>query len=534
MELVQDLTKRERIFYANTPMPADSLLSFHLPNVPDEKKLTTYLSIMTKQHQELVPLRKEVTSYRLEHEKIKKERDEWKEKYNKVKEELQKTKKENNTLRQEIEKLTKTNSRYQVALFDHGNFNHSAQSKKKKGGQAGHSDTNREQQEEYASFKHKRIFAKTCGKCGCLLKRAKSIRRKILLDIVINPETVKLIIESERQWCRKCHKEVSAKDAQTLPFTEYGMNTFMLTMLLRFKAHASFSNIAVVMTISHGLKLSKSDVSNLLKAGAGFLGKRYENLKQAVRAGAVMYNDETGWLVHGQKVWMWIMATNDKKQIDGAGITVYVAAESRGKGIFADMYGNSKAYAMHDGYKGYESVTGKDNTLYCWAHVLRFCFEETVIEKKPTTIACHIRDTLVDLYQTIRNNPEWTKEKKEETLRLGIDSLLAIQSDDQTVQNIQYRVRTQRGGLILALLVTEDGTNNLSERELRNMAIKRSISNGSDTYQGMQTTAVIGSVLQTLHRNKKLPFLSTLKTYLSEGIQEKYPQYIHTAYSDEQ
>src|SRR6266568_1601594 len=68
---------------------------------------------------------------------------------------------------------------------------------------------------------------------------------------------------------------------------------------------------------------------------------------------------------------------------------------------------------------------------------------------------------------------------------------------------------------------------------LRSMTIKRSISNGSDTYQGMETTAIIGSVMQTLHRDKKLPFLSTLKIYLSEGIQEKYHQYMHIPYCDD-
>lgn len=444
--------------------------------------------------------------------------------------------KEEERLKKEIGKLTKTNNRYQVSLFDHGNFTHpDKKDKKSKGGQRGHADTNREKHEDYNSYTHKRVFAKTCGKCGCFLKRVNATRKKILLDIVINPKIVKMIVESERQWCGNCQKEVSAKDAQALPFSEYGINTFMLSMLLRFKAHASFANIATVIALSHGLTLSKSDISNLLKTGAGFLGKRYKELKEAVREGSVMYNDETGWLVHGQKAWMWIMATNDKKQADEtieSGISVYVAAESRGKGIFEQMYGASKAISMHDGYSSYESVTGSKKAAYCWTHVLRFAFEETIKLPKDH-LACRIRDRLVDLYQTIRRNSQWTKEQKEEMLRAELDSLLTIQSTDETVNNVLYRVTTQKEGLILALLITEDGTNNLSERELRNMAIKRTISNGSDTYKGMETTAVIGSVLQTLHRNKELAFFPTLKTYLSEGIQEKHKQHMHTPFYDD-
>jgi hypothetical protein len=500
-------------------------------------------TIIAKLRAETILLRKETLGAKGKIQQLEKDIERWKQKITtlrigneKLRQERDRLKKEEERLKKEIEKLTKTNNRYQVSLFDHGNFHHpDKKDKKPKGGQIGHKDTNREKHEDYASYGHKRVFAKTCGKCGCSLKRAKGIRQKILLDIVINPEIVKLIIESERQWCGSCQKEVSARDPQTLPFTEYGMNTFMLSMVLRFKAHASFANIATVMTISHGLVLAKSDVASLLKKGAGFLEKRYEELKEAVRKGEVMYNDETGWLVHGQKAWMWIMATSDKKQADGAiasGITVYVAAESRGKGIFKDMYGNSQSYSMHDGYAGYESITGKEKTVYCWTHVLRFAYEETVAQKQPTTLACQIRDRLVNLYQLIRQNRQWTKEQKEKVLREELARLIAITSPDQTVHNILHRITTQKEGLILALLVTEDGTNNLSERELRNMAIKRSISNGSDTYKGMETTAILGSVLQTLHRNKKLPFLPTLQTYVAEGIQEKYQQYIHIPYVD--
>ncbi len=432
--------------------------------------------------------------------------------------------KENGDLKQEIEKISKASNRYQIALFDSGNFKHKEdQEKKEKGGQAGHADTNRETTEDYTSFKKKRIYAKTCGNCSSPLQRVLTTQQKILLDIVINPEIIKMIILSERQWCGKCRKAVIAKDPQTLPFTEYGINTFMMTMILRFSCHSSMGNISKVLSVGYGLELSKSDVASLLAQGARFLGKQYEVLKKAVRDGKVMYNDETGWLVHGQKAWMWIMSNEE--------VTVYVAAESRGKGIFEQMYGNSCALSMHDGYSSYESVTGKENTAYCWAHVLRFVYEETFKLKKDH-LACQIRDRLVDLYQLIRLHTEWVRQQKEQALRTELDSIMSMESLDQTVANILHRVRTQKEGLILALLETPDGTNNLAERELRNMSIKRTISNGSDTHKGMENTAIIGSVLQTLSRNKEDPFIPTLKTYLQTGIQEKYQQYIHTAYSD--
>ena len=128
--------------------------------------------------------------------------------------------KEQERLKQEIEKISKTNNRYQIALFDHGNFKHKEEEdsdKKKKGGQKGHADTNREKTEDYSSFKRKRAYAKTCGNCNSSLARAFCTKQKILFDIVINPEIIKMIILSERQWCGTCKKEVLVKDQQSLP-----------------------------------------------------------------------------------------------------------------------------------------------------------------------------------------------------------------------------------------------------------------------------------------------------------------------------
>lgn len=181
---------------------------------------------------------------------------------------------------------------------------------------------------------------------------------------------------------------------------------------------------------------------------------------------------------------------------------------------------------MHDGYACYEGITGTDKCLYCWSHVLRFSYEECV-KLEEGHPAIQIRDRLVDLYQTIRKHPEYTKEEKETILRTELDALLAITSEDQTVRAIQHRIETQKEGLILALLLTVDGTNNLGEREFRQLAIKRSVSYGSDTYGGMETTAIIASIVQTIFRDKTKSFFSTLSLYLKEGIQKKDSRYKH-------
>lgn len=89
---------------------------------------------------------------------------------------------ENEQLKREREQSDKTKKRYQVALFDHGNFRHpQTATKKKKGGQAGHADTNRECHQPSHPLETQRLFVRHCGSCGQALARVKATRRKVFV-----------------------------------------------------------------------------------------------------------------------------------------------------------------------------------------------------------------------------------------------------------------------------------------------------------------------------------------------------------------
>lgn len=507
--------------------------SFNYPNyvIGDKEKIRFLKSIILKYKKEIPYLRKLTSGFKrqvvirdkeIEYWKLKYKG--WKNRYQKVRREYEEVRKDNEKLKTEINKLTKTNARYQISLFDHGNFKsqETDKNKKEKGGQIGHFDTNRETNEDYSTFSRKRGYAKTCGKCHKHLERVNATKKKILIDIVINPQTVKLILQSERQWCSNCKHEINVCHPQSLAFTEYGLNTFMMIMILRFKSHSSLKNITDVLSISHGLTLSKSDVSNILSQAKKYLSSRYEKLIAEVRRGHIMYNDETGWLVNGNSAWMWIMANKDT--------TVYYAAESRGRGIMEELYGTSKAYSMHDGLVSYLASIPQNKSLYCWAHLLRFTYEETFEAKKYST-EYYFRKKLVEIYHLKDKISNIPKDKLFILLKTEIDKLISQRSRLISINKIQRRLIEQRDGLIQALLESPDGTNNLAERELRPMVINKRISNGSNTFSGMETTAILGSVIQTLSKHEKI-LLPTLKNYLQTGIKEKYSQYLHIGYFD--
>ncbi len=331
------------------------------------QQLQVCLRVIDQYRKELPQLRTSTTVLKRQKKKLEEETLYWKSRYQEKQKENETLKQEIGKLKQEIEKLTKTTNRYRVSLFDHGNFKAPIDEEKKpKGGQPGHPDTNREKHEDPQTYARRRLFTPQCFRCGQALPRAHAVQQKILLDIVLNPQVVKLIIESERQWCGICRKEVSAQDERSLPFTEFGINTFMMALLLRYRCLLPLSKIAVVFAVGYGLNISQSGLVSLFAQANIYLGSRYEELKRIVRNGQIMYADETGWQVRGQNAWMWIMANDEA--------TVYVAAESRGKGIAQEFYGTSQAWLMHDGLASYTSAIPKDKHLFCWAHMLRFCF----------------------------------------------------------------------------------------------------------------------------------------------------------------
>jgi transposase len=485
---------------------------------------------MQKFPEYVMQLRNDVRLLRLDKDRLTRAHQSQKDKVQRLerqlKEQAQRIKeleRENEQLKREREASDKTKKRYQVALFDHGNFQHpTTKTKKKKGGQPGHADTNRERHQPSSPTQTRRLFAAQCGTCGHDLARVNATRQKALIDIVLHPHVSRVSIESERQWCGDCKQEICARDPHSLPFTEYGLNTFLLVMILRFQSHASLSSISRVLEISHGLRISPSTISNLLGQAKGYLRETYEQLLKQVRAGNVMYADETGWLVNGQTAWMWLIANDE--------VTVYFAAESRGGGIARELYGQSQAMCMHDGYAAYTKTIAPQNHLYCWAHLLRFAHEETILESADTP-AAHLRQDLVRIYHLGRELAAAGSPNAQARLRAELDAVLAVQSDQPGVHNIQGRLRVQAEGLIRALLCTPDATNNLAERELRPMVLMRKNSNGSNTFTGMETSAIIGSVVQTFAK-RDAPALSSLQRAVQQGVQDQSSQYRHATSVD--
>lgn len=186
---------------------------------------------------------------------------------------------------------------------------------------------------------------------------------------------------------------------------------------------------------------------------------------------------------------------------------------------------------MHDGLTSYEKSIPTYLTLYCWAHVLRYAYEETFLAKEGCPVF-KFRQQLVVIYRLKEQKKTLSKDKFYSLISQHLNTLINQKSKDIGISHIQERLKKQKEGLTRALWETEDGTNNLAERELRPIVIGKRISFGSDTYTGMETTAVLGSIIQTLSRHEET-LLLRLRLYLTESIRQQNQQYLHSAYFDD-
>jgi len=122
---------------SNTPAP------FRFPkHILPEQRLEYSLGIIERYRLELRPLRQDLSRKSRQVEQLKKKLERVEEEGKQVKAENLELQKEIKKLSKELEKTKKTKNRYQVSLFDKGNFKKETKSGKQKGGQPGHADTN--------------------------------------------------------------------------------------------------------------------------------------------------------------------------------------------------------------------------------------------------------------------------------------------------------------------------------------------------------------------------------------------------------
>lgn len=435
-----------------------------------------------------------------------------------LRKEMEKIRKKEKQLEEELEKVKHQRDTYKGIVFKPKHrstpSDHKSDIKRFRGGQTGHKGYGRKLPPK--PDRHKRIFCHHCPVCSALLQRSDNTDSHTVTDIPA-PETIKPVVieyHTERQWCPKCKKEVTAVPPEIIPNSRLGINLVIQLLIWKYGCRIPLNLIVELFSSTYSITVSQGALIGILHRTRKWLGPYYDRILANIRAAPVKHADETGWTIAGVKGWLWAFLTGNE--------VYYTIEETRGKGVPQKILGGSKEtdVLVRDGYAGYEKLPMKQQS--CWAHPLRNSHEE-VISPDVSLEMKILHGKLKIIYGVLQEETDRPFDiKRRKPIHKEILGRLTaiINTQYQAVDSlrIQTRIRNQGETLLTALLVPGVPlTNNLAEQMIRPMVITRKISGGSRSDEGAMTHAVNMSVFQTL-KIRNQPIIPTLRNYILKGI----------------
>jgi hypothetical protein len=307
----------------------------------------------------------------------------------------------------------------------------------------------------------------------------------------------------ERAYCPKCRKWLSA-----IPLPNHkvilGENVQKYICYLSVLCRLSFTQIQNVLHDTYAFTLSQGEVAKILERESVRLRPFFERLKVRIRGEPGVHLDETGWkLLHGGETsYAWVMSGAESKE------SVFLAGESRGRGNADTLLGKHfTGFVVSDDYGVYRKMR---NHQLCFAHLLRKFRDLARSGELPEREQRRCKEDyaiLRSLYDDLKQHR--TPERYEE-FRRRLATLSAVRSGDpKKAARIKQTLRKNIENYLTCLSDTRIPlTNNLAERSLRHLVLKRKISFGSLTKRTAENFAVLVSVLLSLKQRYQSTFFA--------------------------
>ena len=124
---------------------------------------------------------------------------------------------------------------------------------------------------------------------------------------------------------------------------------------------ASRSAVQDLCASVFGIPLSKGAIQKMVDRVSAAIMPHYTAIGEVARASLVNYIDETSWLMHGDRHWLWVMANPE--------VAYFQIHPTRSKAAFAQLIADWRGILVSDGYLVYQRWQGLRQS--CLAHLLR-------------------------------------------------------------------------------------------------------------------------------------------------------------------
>jgi transposase len=356
---------------------------------------------------------------------------------------------------------------------------------------------------------------------------------RIIEDIIAVQEKSVVIEEIQaRVKCPLCKTIVTAQSELALPKSDIGLNTTVLMTYLWVWMAIPLQKITDYLKTFNSLIISTAGVvKSMVRIGA-ILEPVYYEILSDIKIGVIIYADETGWRVRGELHWLWVFGNKTS--------SFYWADKSRGGGVIEKILGTCfDGLLISDAWHAYLKIKCAKQT--CMPHIFRKIR--------------HFRDAFPEYYSIIKfyeklkkiiSDGEKLQEKKVNMIDVDfskklkklhdrVDTLLEWENPNPILKNILKKVKRQREYILTFVEhPNAESHNNFSEYLIKKGVLKRKVSGGSTSFEGLFTFAVLISIYQTCYLRKISAYdylMKSLKKYIKTGspmllseYQELYPK----------
>lgn len=358
---------------------------------------------------------------------------------------------------------------------------------------------------------HHDLVLTTCPDCGTAVGDPVSSRKRIIEDIVFQPQPTVTEWTIYRHWCTGCGTQVAGTIPGILPKTRIGPNTVTFVVLAKYRWNQPYAKIKDQLHTCFGLHISQGEIANLIARAALLVGDTWQEIVQAVKNGHTVHCDETGWHINGKKVWAHTFATEDA--------VLYEISASRGKQIAENMLAGFTGTRVTDCLPNYKHLAGSHQI--CWAHLTREA-QENADRDSGNQERHHLQKIFDTIYADLRTaTTQWEKAAALTTKRRcerRVTKLLRQHWRDERCRLLVNRLQDFHAALFTCLDhpgIPPD--NNHAERVLRKLVVQRKISGGNRSPTHAEYHAKNMSVLETL-RLENGNLLTNLQSVLQRGV----------------
>lgn len=330
-------------------------------------------------------------------------------------------------------------------------------------------------------------------------------------DIPLPQKKVVIRHTIEKGYCDSCKRWSTSVPVPTARVI-LGATVKRYVTYLSVVCRLSYTQIQDILRETYDFDLSQGEVAKIMEKEGTTLRPAYEQLQVRIRGEPSVHLDETGWnltIGDGYGRYAWTMAGGT------SGDAVFLLGKTRGKGNALDLLGDTRAVVVSDDYGAYRTLIQPHQL--CCAHILRklrdLAQSEAIIGSAHNhcTATYH---TFAEIYADIEHARTASPTSSAyPTLRTRLHTFAQTHPlDMQKLARIKGQI-AERGEHYLTCLrhpqVASD--NNLAERSLRHLVLKRKVSFGSYSEKTADTLAVLLSVLMSYKKR------GTLRSYL-QGV----------------